>query len=279
MDIKHLVQKVFYINMNESTIRNEQSIENLNKLGLPIERIDAVTPKNYIEHKYLGFDDTNFEDIPKRNLEKFGKSIYRVYTKRNPRWRGDICCGLSHVKAILEAKKQGYKRVMICEDDFIFLDNESELFMNNIHKIPPIFDILHITSLMHSNFKSAFKDSSLVNYSVDGHFLNDFVFKIEKGLLGTGAYIINLENEALIKEYTSILIDGGISDCLLSFRLQAKYLCYTTRYKLGYQDYLQPTTIARTKGIDFSINNPRIKWLMKCTFNTPWTIDKYKNEI
>ncbi len=277
MDLKRLCQKVFYINMKDSKIRNQQSIENLSKLGLPIERIDAVTPKTYDEHKeYFGID-TPFDDIPKTNLKNYGKQIYRVHTKRNPRWKGDICCGLSHVKAIMEAKKQGLKKVMICEDDFVYLSNEAELFYENVSKIPNTFDVIHITSLLHGNYKNAFKDSKLVDYKVKGVFVNDFVFQIKQGLLGTGAYIINLES-TLVDEYIDVLKQGGISDCLMSFKLQEKYIHYTTRYKLGYQDYLKPTTIARTKGIDFSINNPRIKWLMGVTFNTPWSILEQRNK-
>lgn len=277
MDLSRLCEKVFYINMKESEVRNKQSIENLSKLGLPIERIEAVTPKTYDEHmEYFGID-VPFNDVPKVNLEKHGKQIYRVHTKRNPRWKGDICCGLSHVKAIMEAKKQGLKKVMICEDDFVYLSNEAEMFYENMDKIPNRFDVIHITSLIHSNYNNAFKGNDLVDYKVRGVFVNDFLFQVKSGLLGTGAYIINLDSE-LVDEYCDILKGGGISDCLMSFRLQGKYIHYTTRYKLGYQDYLKPTTIARTKGIDFSINNPRIRWLMQCTFNTPWSILEQRNK-
>lgn len=276
-DISRLCEKVFYINMKESKLRNIQSLENLGYLKLPIERIEAVTPSTYNNHmEYFGID-TPFDDIPKRNLEIYGKKIYRVYSKRSPRWRGDICCGLSHVKAIIEARKQGLKKVMICEDDFVYLSDEAEMFYDNIEKIPNDFDVIHITSLVHSNYKNAFRGNDLVDYKLKGLFVNDFLFQVKGGLLGTGAYIINLESK-MVDEYIDILKSGGISDCLMSFRLQEKYKHYTTRYKLGYQDYQNPTTIAKTKGKDVDVESPRIKWLKSVTFNTPWSILEQRNK-
>lgn len=262
--------------METSILRNEQSIENLSNLGLPIERVDAVTPSNYKEHSEEYGLVTSFDDIPKVNSEN--PKIYNVHTKRSPRWSGDICCSLSHVKAIREAMKQNLKRVMICEDDFVYLQDESKLFYENIDKLPEDFDVIHITSLLHSNYNNAFKGNKFIDYSVKGSFVNDFVFRIKGGLLGTGAYIVNLENKEWVDEYCNILMKGASTDCVMSFRLQEKYKHFTTRFKLGYQDYLSPTTIARTKGIDFSINNPRIKWLMGITFNTPWTILDQRNK-
>ncbi len=277
INLDSICEKIFFINMESSKLRREQSFKNLGNLNLDIERVNAVTPENFKEESIKLGINLNFNDIPNNNT----KEIYTVHTKRSPRWRGDICCGLSHVKAIEKALEQNLRKVMICEDDFVYLQDDSLKFQKNIDDIPKDFDVIHITSLLHGNYNNAFKNNKFIDYKVKGKFINETVFQVKYGLLGTGAYIINLENKKFIDEYFSILKSGGISDCLMAFRMQSKYIHYTTKYKLGYQDYQLPTTIARKKGEEVDILSPRIKWLKNVTFNTPWSIleQKSKNKV
>lgn len=276
VNISSICEKVFYINMNTSILRNKQSLENLSKLNLPVERVEAITPETYKKYALLNDIKHDIDTIPSINSSQ--PHIWNVHTKRSPRWKGDICCGMSHFKAIKTAIQQGHKRVMICEDDFVYLSEEAILFQKNIEKIPQDFDVIHITSLVHSNYNNAFRNNKFIDYSFKGKFINEFVFQVKYGLLGTGAYIINLDNKKWVNEFLECMENGAISDCVMSFNMQGKYKHYTTKYKLGYQDYLEPTTIASTKGKKVDPQSARIKWLKNVTFNTPWSIIKQRNK-
>ena len=82
--------KILYINLEHRKDRNEQILNELNKMNInkdKIYRIDAVHEK----------------------------------------YNGHIGCAKSHIKALNYAKKNNYKRILIFEDDFVFTLPKKEI--------------------------------------------------------------------------------------------------------------------------------------------------------
>lgn len=99
------VDKIFLLNLPTRTDRLEQSAREFEKLCIgkdQWERFEA----------YRGSDPCV--------QEKF-KNLYQDYCKNQPITRatqGAFACLIGHYSMIAEAKKRGYKRIMILEDDF-----------------------------------------------------------------------------------------------------------------------------------------------------------------
>jgi len=80
------IDKIIYINLNKRTDRREQIEEELNSFGLEYERFEAIETPGF----------------------------------------GIVGCGYSHLNVLKLAKQQGYKNVLILEDDFKFLISKEQ---------------------------------------------------------------------------------------------------------------------------------------------------------
>jgi glycosyl transferase family 25 len=96
-------EKAFYINLDNRIDRKVLFENRIFKLGLSIPRYSAILlDKNYIE------SDENFKKDSRRHFK--------------------LACTLSHFEIIRMAKENGWKNVLIFEDDCIFCDD----FLNKI---------------------------------------------------------------------------------------------------------------------------------------------------
>ena len=84
------IDKIIYINLNKRTDRREEIEEELNHFDLKYERFEAIETPGFGIHG----------------------------------------CGLSHLQVLKLAKEQGYKNVLILEDDFQFLVTKEEFEKN-----------------------------------------------------------------------------------------------------------------------------------------------------
>jgi glycosyl transferase family 25 len=88
--MSHHIDKIIYINLNKRTDRREQIEKELKQFGLEYERFEAIESPGF----------------------------------------GTYGCGLSHLQVLKQAKEQGYKNVLILEDDFEFLVKKEEFEKN-----------------------------------------------------------------------------------------------------------------------------------------------------
>jgi len=144
-----MINKIYYINLENRKDRKESVIEELKKLNYPstmIERIDAVKKDN-----------------------------------------GAYGCTLSHLKALENAIENDYDCVMIVEDDLGFKENiNSESFdklTNHLMKECPNFDICSLTTSTLGNHIKMLKVTDYVSKAIvigttTGYIVRKKFFKI-----------------------------------------------------------------------------------------------------
>ena len=113
--------KIFYINLKKDVSRNESMISQFNKCGI-----------------------TNFERVNAIEIKKIpGTDKYRNFIKKDHKYvLGSLSCKASHLKCIQISKERKYSRVLILEDDVIFLENPNQLLTQN-SKILNEWDMLY----------------------------------------------------------------------------------------------------------------------------------------
>jgi GR25 family glycosyltransferase involved in LPS biosynthesis len=104
----------FYINLDSRTDRKEQFEERSRKVGIIAERFPAISPAAFGIPMHPECDEV-------QELHKYG-------------------CTLSHFAAIRLAKERGYQKVLIFEDDCIFIDDFAEKVWPVIEELKTIKD-------------------------------------------------------------------------------------------------------------------------------------------
>jgi GR25 family glycosyltransferase involved in LPS biosynthesis len=136
--------KIYIINLKRRTDRKENMIKEFEK--------ENITNYKFIE----AFDGTDDKII-----EKFDK----LKNKTNIINSGHYACLLSHIKAILLAKKKNYNSVIILEDD-VFFDNN---FLEKIKNIKIVdYDMIYLGGIT-SRIKLFFNKWAKTNYIIGAY--------------------------------------------------------------------------------------------------------------
>lgn len=109
LTINDYFDKVYCINLDEATERWSKCVEQFNKYGIEVERFSAIKPMvgiNGLLRGEIGILRSNYSIIEKSNNDKCDK-------------------------------------VLILEDDFVFLENFNELFDTFIKQVPEDWDFLY----------------------------------------------------------------------------------------------------------------------------------------
>jgi GR25 family glycosyltransferase involved in LPS biosynthesis len=124
--------KIFYINLVKDTIRNENMIRQFAQYSIKnYERIDAI----------------NLDTVP--NI-----IYYRNFIKTQPKYiHGQLSCRASHIKCVNIAVQRGYKKIMILEDDVVFLENPNNLLRQNSNILND-WDMLYFGGLIEPFFRN-----------------------------------------------------------------------------------------------------------------------------
>lgn len=124
--------KVFYINLEKDKSRNSNMIEQFKRFGISnFERVEGVVP--------LG--------IP-------SLSEYRNFIKMDHKYIiGQLGCRSAHLNCIQLAKERGYSRILILEDDSVFLQDPSLLLTQNV-EILNDWDVLYFGGLVEPFFRN-----------------------------------------------------------------------------------------------------------------------------
>jgi len=132
VNINEYFDKILYINMDKDVSRNHGMIKQFEKFGI-----------------------TNFQRIVGSDLTSLSQPIsYRNFIKTDEKYiRGQLGCRRAHLNAIKYAKNQGYRRVLILEDDVEFLIDPSELLTIN-QEILNDWDMLYFGGLIEPFFRN-----------------------------------------------------------------------------------------------------------------------------
>ena len=178
------IDKIFIINLDKDNERMSSSIHQLEKYDITnYERYAAIYGSK------LSNDEVN------NITTNIGKLLAS---------RGMIGCGISHINIWKKIVKDGIKKTLILEDDFILKDDFLNKFNNVINKSPNIYDIIFLSANIIHN-------KHLKLYDIDDNYYKQLFISQTLG------YIITLEGAQKILNYinkVSYHIDVDL--CLLS---------------------------------------------------------------
>jgi len=146
--------KIYYINLEKDVERNQNMLDQFEKFGIKnYKRIEAV----------------KVETIPK------DQSLYRNFIKGGDKYvLGSLGCRASHLKAIKDAKENGYKKILIFEDDVIMLNNPSFFLQNSINLE---WDMLYFGGLVEQEFRNQIVQAH--SYAISWKVFNDIIYMAE----------------------------------------------------------------------------------------------------
>lgn len=147
--------KIFYINLDEDIERNDNILNEFNKHGITnIERVSA----------------SKFKILPREHL-------YRNFNKKDEKYLlGSISCRDSHLKCVKLAKQRKYKKILILEDDIIFMENPNIIIKQN-HEILNDWDMLYFGGLVEPFFRNQIVCAH--SYAVKDTIYDDIIFMAE----------------------------------------------------------------------------------------------------
>jgi len=132
LQLDNYFDKIFYINLQKDTRRNEFMITQFHKYGISnYERVEAIELK-----------------------EPPGQQECRNFNKNEPKYiLGSASCRASHIKCISIAKQRNYSKVFILEDDIVFLEDPGKLLTEN-SEILNDWDMLYFGGLVETFFRN-----------------------------------------------------------------------------------------------------------------------------
>lgn len=109
--INQYFDKVFCINLDRRPDKWAESLEEFNRIGLTVERVSGVD----------------------------GQTLRPTGTIT----AGEMGCSLSHSGILKNMVANGWNRILVLEDDAVFIPNLVEYFAANVSKIPEEWDMLY----------------------------------------------------------------------------------------------------------------------------------------
>jgi len=127
--------KIFIINLKESTKRWKKVNSNFKKKGIKVERYDGIDGRCK-DNKECAKKQKSFE---KTYSVKYGTKI------KNPRERLPASSlTLAHKLIYTEMVKQGWDQILICEDDVWLSPNIEKRFKESIKQLPDTWDMIYL---------------------------------------------------------------------------------------------------------------------------------------
>ena len=162
------IDKIFIINLDKDNERIINSINQLEKYGIT----------NY--ERYSAIYGTKLSNNELNNITtNIGKLLAS---------RGMIGCGISHINLWKRIVREGIKKTLILEDDFILKDDFLNKFNSIINKSPNIYDIIFLSANIIHN-------KNLKLYDIDDNYYKQLFISQTVG------YIITLEGAKNILKY------------------------------------------------------------------------------
>lgn len=151
LDINTFFDKIFYINLAKDIDRNESMIAQFNEFGITnYQRVEAIT----------------YEQISK-------KLYWRNFIKEDVKYvLNSLGCRDSHLEAIKIAKKEGYKRILILEDDVVMLQNPNDILNMNRMNVE-IADMFYFGGMIEPHYRGQVVEAHA--YSITSKLFDDIL--------------------------------------------------------------------------------------------------------
>jgi GR25 family glycosyltransferase involved in LPS biosynthesis len=145
--------KVLYINMPGDKAREETLLTQLGRWNIRnVQRVDGVR--------------VNAGMVPPER--------YRKFIKRDPKYvQGQLGCAEAHINAVKLAKQQGWKRVLILEDDVEILQDPNRILNQNAGILDD-WDMLYFGGLVEPEFRNQIVCTHA--YALDSRLYDDIIY-------------------------------------------------------------------------------------------------------
>jgi len=146
--------KIYYLNLEKDVDRNKNMLKQFEQFGITnFKRIEGIVVDNIPEDQ----------------------SLYRNFIKGGNKYvLGSLGCRASHLKAIKDAKENGYKKILIFEDDVIMLNDPSFFLQNSINLE---WDMLYFAGLVEQQFRNQIVQAHA--YALTWKIFNDIIYMAE----------------------------------------------------------------------------------------------------
>lgn len=136
MQLRQFVDKVFVLNLFNSTERKKTMLEMFKEMGLQ-EEVDNGFIEFYEAVPIPSIDEETLEWMKKEEKNDFYSLAVKKVTP------GSFNCANEHYRIWNIALQRGYKRILVLEDDVAFI-REQERIIKALSTMPEDFEILHI---------------------------------------------------------------------------------------------------------------------------------------
>lgn len=145
--------KVLYINMPGDKAREDALLTQLGRWNIRnVQRVDGVR--------------VNAGMVPPER--------YRKFIKRDPKYvQGQLGCAEAHINAVKLAKQQGWKRVLILEDDVEILQDPNRMLNQNAGILAD-WDMLYFGGLVEPEFRNQIVCAHA--YALDSRLYDDIIY-------------------------------------------------------------------------------------------------------
>lgn len=181
-------------------------MENINYINKYFDKVYVITCKNFTErHEYIKNHFLN------NNLNfEFFNSVDKNLLISNTITNSELSLLLSHLNCILNAKLNGYKKILICEDDVNFIPNLENEFIKFVKKLPLDWDFLQ------------FGNQFWAEKWLRRKYISDNLYKFE---WGTGSHCIGINSSVYDSTIEKLnLMDAPVD--FLYYYLFESYKCY-----------------------------------------------------
>ena len=186
--INKYFDNIYCLNLDKRTSKWLAVKKQLDRYGIIVERFSAAGPNDF---------------VVKNNFKK----LCKVHPKMKERKKralidsiGAMGCLISHTRIIKDAKRNGYKKILILEDDIILAKNFLEKF-NNISRLPP-WKLLYLGGSQHGwksvninkrGFYKAVNTCGTFAYAIDHSIYNKLLKKFSNKKLPVDSYLISFQ--------------------------------------------------------------------------------------
>lgn len=214
---------IYIINLDKNTTKKLKCIYQLEKYNITnykfIKAVDTVTTNKYLKY-YETVTRTMSPDFIKYNFTK-----------------GALGCALSHYECLYDAIQNNYQKILILEDDFIFIDSFDLELQHLFECIDDAWDFLYLGKKQGEYLK----DCDIIKkiHTNANYFqitpINDYIYRPSYATWATHALLIK---QSLFKEIMKLIeaIDAPID--ILIMKLYDQYSFYVCKKDLiiSYED-------------------------------------------
>lgn len=199
--LNQVFDKIFWINSKNRVDRYKNMVDRLKFLELAAERFSAIHGGE-LDHRYLNFGSKN-QHIKDLN-------------------NGEIGCFQSHVDIYKLAKKEGWDKVLILEDDALFSPDFNNRFEKTYPNVPDDWDMLYLGQWNYDHEINGGNDVGGGTYALKENIAGN-VFRADRAWL-THAYAVRQKALDYIIEGTSGMyssLDNVLADIQKNLKVYA----------------------------------------------------------